>query len=1064
MISKSNSFITNEGGNTLLNEFNLLLKDTEFFDCLVGYFYVSGFHKLQKSLENSTQIRILVGMGIDSQTFHLIEDSQATNISTAEYKKQMQKDLIHEMNNSNDTADVEKGIRQFVSWLQSGKLEIRGYKERKTHSKLYIMTFKDEHIDIGRVITGSSNFSQPGLERNLEFNVELREPSDYEFASDKFEELWEHSEPISEEFINTINHKTWLKDDITPYELFLKFIYEYLKDKIDNDKKELEIDYVPEGFKYLDYQRDAVLDAKDKLHLYNGVFLADVVGLGKTYMGALLAQNLRGRTLVIAPPALVKEHNPGGWKRVLREFSVVPTPIVESKGKLDQILEKYDDDFYQNVIIDESHDFRNEDTKQYEYLSKICKDKNVILISATPFNNSPSDLLSQIKLFQPAHKSRLPNPEVEDLEAYFNRLDALQNSVSRDDNPQEYLKISKQISKDIRENVLQYLMVRRTRSNISKYYAEDLKRNNMEFPNVKPPEPVYYYFDDYIDEVFEETLYLLNENLFYAKYRPLAEEYRLHPDTQYSNSQKMMGNFIKILLIKRLESGSYAFKKSIDNSIKIHEAVLENYRKKGVFYTSRDYNWKVYNLMEDGDIDKIEEYIEQGKVKEYFKKDFTDKFEIDLNSDLQILKYIKRKWDSITDYPKRWRLIELLNNELKNKKVILFTEFIDTAENIVELISQECEGNVKLYTGNSSKEDMDDVLNNFDANVSKENQKNDYRILVATDTLSHGVNLHRSNVIINYDIPWNPTKMMQRVGRVQRLGTEFKDIEIYNFFPTNEIEDEVQVKFLAEKKIAMFIELLGNDSQLLTDEPIQSFDLFNKLTSIDEDDELVNDELKYLALIRDIRDNNIELFKKIEELPKKARVARNSDNHALISLMKSDTFKKVFKTTDNGTEEIDFFEAIKELEADENEKQTSVDEDYYYYLAQNKLAFEQLRNLPKDKRNMKPTEKSILKSIRFALKYKKILTNKQIKDLNKFKELITDGYIGNAPLKKISKELKQFELQVKEGKISEDDYVFVIINTLMKYASDDLKTDLTTCIKECYKETSQIILSEYFVQ
>ena len=99
-----------------------------------------------------------------------------------------------------------------------------------------------------------------------------------------------------------------------------------------------------------------------------------------------------------------------------------------------------------------------------------------------------------------------------------------------------------------------------------------------------------------------------------------------------------MGNFIKILLIKRLESGSYAFKKSIDNSIKIHETVLENYRKKGVFYTSRDYNWKVYNLMEDGDVDKIEEYIEQGKVKEYFSEDFTDKFEIDLNSDLQVLK------------------------------------------------------------------------------------------------------------------------------------------------------------------------------------------------------------------------------------------------------------------------------------------------------------------------------------------------------------------------------------------------------------------------------------------
>ena len=468
--------------------------------------------------------------------------------------------------------------------------------------------------------------------------------------------------------------------------------------------------------------------------------------------------------------------------------------------------------------------------------------------------------------------------------------------------------------------------------------------------------------------------------------------------------------------------------------------------------------------MEDGDVDKIEEYIEAGKVKEYHKKDFKDKFEIDLNSDLEVLKYIKSRWESINDYPKRWELVRKLNTDLKNNKVIIFTEFIDTAENIAELISQECKGNVKVYTGNSSKEDMDDVLNNFDANVPEENQKNNYRILVATDTLSHGVNLHRSNVIINYDIPWNPTKMMQRVGRVQRLGTKFKKIQIYNFFPTSEIEDEVQVKFLAEKKIAMFIELLGNDSQLLTDEPIQSYDLFNKLTSIDEDDELVNDELKYLTLIRDIRDNDIELFKKIEELPRKARVARKSSNdNSLITLLRTGKFKKVFRTDANGTVEIDFFEAIKELEADENEKGVPVDENYYYFLAQNKFAFDQLLSVPEDKRKLKPAEKSILKSIRFALKHKQLLTNKEIRNLNKFKELITDGFIHTSILKKINKELKEFELQVKDGKISEDDYVFLILNTLMKHASDDLKTDTAACVKECYKETSQIILSEYFV-
>lgn len=367
------SFFTNEENNTLMDRFNVLLKDTEFFDCLVGYFYVSGFYKLQKSLEKTDKVRILVGMGIDSQTFELIEDSKKTNISTVKFKEKINNDLIKEMDNSENSLNVEKGAYQFINWLKSGKLEVKAYKERKTHSKLYIMTFPEDDKDIGRVVTGSSNFTYPGLEKNLEFNVELKDSNDYYFAKEKFDELWDKSEPITKEFINTLTTKTWLRNDITPYELYLKFIYEFLYDKIWNDQKEMDVEYFPENFKYLDYQRDAVLDAKEKIKEYGGVFLSDVVGLGKTYMGALLAQQLKGTTLVIAPPALIDEHNPGGWKRVLRDFEV--KSIVESKGKLDQIVNKYDSSAYQNVIIDESHEFRNEEPKDLIIYHQFVKGK-----------------------------------------------------------------------------------------------------------------------------------------------------------------------------------------------------------------------------------------------------------------------------------------------------------------------------------------------------------------------------------------------------------------------------------------------------------------------------------------------------------------------------------------------------------------------------------------------------------------------------------------------------------------------------------------------------------------
>lgn len=1065
MDSKDTSFITNDSGNTLLQRFNQILGNTEFFDCLVGYFYVSGFYKLQKSLENTEKIRILVGMGIDSQTFQLIEDSKITNISTKDFKEKFNKDIITEMNNSEDSVRVERGARQFVEWLKSGKIEIKAYKERRTHSKLYIMRFPDDDRDCGRVITGSSNLTVPGLEKNLEFNVELPRKEDVIFAEKSFEELWQKSEPLTADFINTLNNRTWLKKDITPYELYLKFIYEYLYEKIWNDKKEMDIEYYPPNFKYLDYQRDAVLDALEKIKEHGGVFLSDVVGLGKTYMGALLAQQLKGTTLVIAPPALVDEHNPGGWKRVLRDFEV--KSIVESKGKLDQIVNKYAYNDYQNVIIDESHVFRNEETQQYEYLSSICKGKKVILISATPFNNSPSDLLSQLKLFQPAHNSTLPNPQVRDLESYFKNLEKRQSIYNRDENPKEYIEESKEIANNIRENVLQYVMVRRTRNSIKKYYANDLKKNNLDFPDVKRPRPIYYEFDEHINEVFDETLLLLTKKLTYAKYIPLSEKYMKKPDPRYTNAQKNMANFIKILLIKRLESGSYAFKKSIDNSIKIHEQAIKTFQNEGLFFTSKDYNYKIFDLVEDGDIDKVDELIFKGKAKKYSKKEFKSEFEQDLLKDLNTLYKIRDMWSTIDEYPKKDRIVDLLNShELAGKKVIIFTEFIDTATELHKILTKEYGNIVKIFTGKSSANDRDEVIYNFDANIPEEKQKNDYRILVTTDTLSHGVNLHRSNSIINFDIPWNPTKIMQRVGRVQRLNTKFKDIYIYNFFPTAPIEENIKIEFLAEQKIGMFIELLGNDSQLLTDEPIQSYDLFDRINGeLDEGEEVVDDELKYLKMLRDIRDNDQELFNKIEELPQKARIGRKTGKeNTLITLLKTGKFKKMFKTNGQNTEEIDFFDAIKILKADEDEKPIPITEEYYQYLDYNIKEFDKILSSPETEQKVSRGEKTTLKYIDASRKFRKQLASYDNNYLNKVKELIKEGYITKNQIKKINKEIKNsFEEINKKTKKEETEYVYKTLEILRKnIKEEDLKTN--TDNTEDNDERKQIILSEFFIK
>ena len=191
----------------------------------------------------------------------------------------------------------------------------------------------------------------------------------------------------------------------------------------------------------------------------------------------MLAQQLEGRTLVIAPPILVDKDNPGSWPNVFGDFGV-RGPEFESRGKLDKILERGVDK-YLNVIIDESHDFRNEATLGYEKLSRICKGKKVILVSATPMNNTPLDILGQIKLFQKGHKSTLPHPEVRDLDKYFRKLQNRLKTLDRQKDRNEYLRIVQENANDIRENILQYLMAR-TRSSIVKYYGR-LRKTGLKF-------------------------------------------------------------------------------------------------------------------------------------------------------------------------------------------------------------------------------------------------------------------------------------------------------------------------------------------------------------------------------------------------------------------------------------------------------------------------------------------------------------------------------------------------------------------------------------------------------
>jgi superfamily II DNA/RNA helicase/HKD family nuclease len=1056
------TFFTNEPGSTLLDRFIKTLKDVQYFDIVVGYFRSSGFFRLYKSFENIEKIRILVGLNLDKKTFQIIETANNNLFeSHTKIKEVFENELVNEIDTSADSKEIEDGIIKFINYLKAGKIEIKAHPSRDLHAKVYISRYHENDRDFGNVITGSSNFSEAGLVANREFNVQLKNSADVQFALDQFEKLWKEAVDVRDYFIETINTKTYFNDNITPYELYLKFLYEYFKEDL-GINEELFYKNFPKDFMQLKYQEQAVVNAKKILEEYDGVFLADVVGLGKTFISALLANQLPGRHLIIASPALLDKTNPNSWTNVFYDFKIAAE--FESIGKLEKIIAR-GTDRYDNVFIDEAHKFRNESNIGYELLSRICAGKKVVLVTATPLNNTPLDILTQIKLFQKGKNSTIPG--IKNLEYFFNKLQQPLKKLDRQEDYDEYMEIVKENAQQIRERILKHLMVRRTRNEIVNYFSTDLEVRGLKFPEVDPPTPIFYELDNKLDKVFFETIKLIAEknNFTYARYSPLL--YLKEELSEFDKtSQRNMGRFMKGLLVKRLESSFYAFQKTLSRFILSYQNFIKAYDK-GAVYFSQKYWSRVVEYFLNDDFESIQKLIDDEKAEEYPSTAFSADLKTDLKKDLKTLQKIKRWWDKIDYDPKLEKFIlELRNNKkLKKNKLIIFTESKETAEYLHINLTKQLKEKVILFHGGSNQTDLNTVISNFDAKAK--NKKNNFRILITTEVLSEGINLHRSNVVINYDLPWNPTRMIQRVGRINRVDTKFDKIYAFNFFPTDQSNDLIKLKEAAIAKINYFIEMLGNDAKLLTDgEEIKSFELFNKLTSkefITGEDETVESELKYLNVIKDIRDNDENLFSKIKHLPKKARSSRVIEKNvklkddSLLTYFRKGKLEKFYLADKATSQELDFISAAKLFEANSKTQRKKISDNYYELLEKNKD--ELINNLTEEEIQEATTARGRDTGTRVL----KILRSKEMRSYDGFTDLdddylksviklLEDGVIPKSVIKRIFAEIKNSANPVK------------IIAAVKRNLPNEFFTGNSNSHDHIMENPSEVILSECFVK
>ncbi len=955
------TFFTNDEHQTLLDRFKATLADTRQFDILVGYFHASGFYQLHDAIEPLDKVRILVGLGIDNEVYRaLYPETRQMHIdfeSHANTKKQFQEQFINEVENGTEPdQQLETGLKRFIEFLQQDsplaekdirqggngkKLEIRAFPSRNIHAKVYIGRFAPEDRDYGFVITGSSNFSYSGLVANREFNVELRRRHDVEFALAQFEDLWRQSVDISADFVEAVQKKTWLNDTITPYELYLKLIYEYLQEDI-NLQESVEI-FLPEGFMSLAYQKQAVQQAIKKLNEHNGVFLADVVGLGKTFIAAQLLQQLKGRILVICPPVL-KNY----WEESLHDFRVPAR--VESLGKLEHVI-RFGLDRFDYVVVDEAHRFRNEATRSYADLLDICRGKKVILVTATPLNNTIDDIFAQLKLFQAPKNSTIPG--IPNLERFFASLRGRFKGLDRSD--PAYKEAIRAVSGEIRERVLKHVMVRRTRGDVVTYFKKDTESQGLFFPEVRNPRRIVYTFEGELESTFNRAVEALR-TFRYARYIPLLYYCGSKPLSEFERQQQRnVGGFMKGILIKRLESSFHAFRQSIRRFIASYERFIEMFDA-GTVYISKDID--VYDLLDNDDLDALERYVEEERIAKYSAKDFRDEFRDDLVHDLSLLKEIEKLWTKVKEDPKLAAFTSALETDpaLKNHLVV-FTESKETGEYIFNEINRRHPGRVIFFSSRGGRAGdpavthtpalaRDLIKASFDPNCRE--QDNTLRILITTDVLSEGINLHKSNVLVNYDLPWNPTRVLQRAGRVNRLGTAHPDIFIYNFFPTTQADAHLGLEANITAKIQLFHDILGEDAKYLSDgEEIGSqelFDALNRKSAYTGEEEEGDSELKYLEMMRRLRDEEPELFAKIKRLPKKARSGRRVEGLAadqLLTFFRIGPLKKFYLAEAGKSRELTFFEAVELLECAPDTTRQPIPEQYYHWLETNKQRFSQ---------------------------------------------------------------------------------------------------------------------------
>lgn len=825
MSGERRSFADNRGGDTVaaaIRAFAEYTNDQHPLAIVTGYFDLGGFGAIEDVLVTAPGVRLLLGTEPKPRFRRLPlpgerEAALETALAEGEGRLRLDRDLLP------FTAENHTLLRRFRAFLARPEVEVRRYTHGFLHGKAFV--FGDE----AGVLAGSANFTRKGLTENLELELGQYNPDDVRRVRLWFDTLWAEAETFD---LGGLYEGRDLPFD--PYAIYLRILLEIYGDPFEDDEPRLP---GIQTIELTEFQRLGVRRALRILDRWNGILLADGVGLGKTFMAGDIIRhfvhNLGQRALLVVPASLRDQT----WERFLAKFGLSADVVSYQQLALDtQVGEAPDPEApdlrrphlrfkagdYRLVVVDEAHALRNPETQYYRSLRRLMSAggtmKKLVLLTATPVNNSFWDLYHQILLFA-RHDAAFAEIGVPALRDHF------KSAMTMD--------FQEQAPRHLFP-LLDAVSVRRTRRHIQRFFPGATLMTpdgpkEIRFPSPRLV-PVAYSLEALLPGFFDEVAAAVRDDLTLARYR--TADYRREPGGD-SASQNVLAGLLRSQLLKRFESSIYAFRRTLDKLIDSHDTFLKLLDAGMVAGPATDYDELAQSLEDD---DLMSELAEQEGLESAGAFD-VEGLRRDAQADRERLWRLRTDAEAVApeDDPKLGALWGILaecadQTEGDGRKVLVFSYFADTVKYISTELQKATHPGLSVYRERFAAVTGSGDLDRDDHAVSPQSAvfgfaptssnappgtTDRYDLLIATDVLAEGQNLQQAGRLVNFDLPWNPMRLAQRNGRIDRLNSPHAVVHLYCFFPATELDRVLNLEEVLRSKIAAANASVGLDSPIL---------------------------------------------------------------------------------------------------------------------------------------------------------------------------------------------------------------------------------------------------------